>query len=123
MSSVSAASKKEAAVFFFFGFCFVNYLLILLKQLANMCIDTIKCRFNYHDWIVEFYKVDDYTRFPAFRICKNCGKYEQPGVSSLVVEWISSEDSVELSIVKSKVLYEQKLISKTYQNENTKKDR
>lgn len=77
-----------------------------------MCISTIKCHFNYHDWCVEFYKVDDFTRFPAFRICQNCGKFEQPGVSTIVVDWISSEDSVDLSVVKSKVFYEQKLISK-----------
>lgn len=87
-----------------------------------MCISRIKCYCNYHDWKVEFYKVDDYTTFPAFRICQNCGKFEQPGVSSLVVDWISSEDSVDLSVVKSKVFYEQKLISKTYKNEEIKKD-
>jgi|DEB0MinimDraft_6_1074348.scaffolds.fasta_scaffold25363_5 glucose-6-phosphate-specific signal transduction histidine kinase len=87
-----------------------------------MCTHTIKCRFNHHDWKVESYKIDDNTRFPAFRICQNCGKFEQPGVSTIVVDWISSEDSVDLSVVKSKVFYEQKLISKNHKNEETKKD-
>ena len=75
-----------------------------------MSLRNIMCKVNIHRWVVEYLVIDDGLKFPAFRVCENCGKFQQPGLSTITVNWSDSE-SITQQVLKSKMQIEKNLLS------------
>ena len=75
-----------------------------------MNLKNLMCKWGFHNWVVEYFFIARDLKFPAFRICRNCGKFQQPGISTLTVNWCES-DTVSEQVLKSKIKIEKNLLS------------
>lgn len=75
-----------------------------------MNLKNLICKWGFHNWVVEQFYIARDLKFPAFRICQNCGKFQQPGISTLTVNWCEA-DTVSEQVLKSKIKIEKNLLS------------
>lgn len=69
----------------------------------------IKCSVGLHDWFTEYIELQTGERFPIYRMCNRCGRFEQTGLHRISFKWLQ-EQSIELATLRARIQLENQLI-------------